>query len=236
MRFIRSWLAAFRSRPIRTALLTFLALFVLNIGRYAIWPFVGTLENQAPETTAFMEYRQKEWEAKGRKNTVRRTWKPLAAISRHLQKAVVVAEDSTFWDHEGFDFDGMWNALERNIARGKLAAGGSTITQQLAKNLYFSPEKSIVRKMQEAIVAKRLELCLTKERILELYLNSVEWGDGIFGAESASRRYFGVSAANLTPRQAATLAAMLPSPLRRTPASPIVRRHATTILARMRIE
>lgn len=225
------------SRPrLRTVFLAALALFVLNIARYAVWPPVGPLAATNPETTAFIEYRKDAWESAGHGRTPRRTWRPLKSISPHLAKAVVVSEDSTFWSHGGFDFTGIRDALERNLAKGRFAAGGSTITQQLAKNLYFSPEKSVIRKLQEALVAIRLELSLPKERILELYLNCVEWGDGIFGAEAAARHYFGVSAANLTRHQAASLAAMLPSPLKRKPGSPVVRRLASTIMARMRIE
>ncbi|MDL2210816.1 monofunctional biosynthetic peptidoglycan transglycosylase [Desulfovibrio sp. OttesenSCG-928-O18] len=235
MRFWHYPLAYARRRPVRAALITVFVLFCLNIGRYAVWPPVARLAQDNPQTTAFIEYRKAAWKKRGQKKTVLRTWKPLRAISRHLIKAVVAAEDSTFWNHEGFDLDGMREAMERNIKRGRFAAGGSTITQQLAKNLYFSPEKSVVRKIQEAIVAKRLEWNLSKERILELYLNVAEWGDGAFGAEAAARRHFGTSASRLTARQAATLAAMLPSPIKRKPGSPQVRRYANTILARMRI-
>ena len=224
-----------RPRP-RTVFLAILALFCLNILRYGVWPPVGSLAANNPETTALIEYRKEEWEEKSQKKTVHQTWKPLKSISPHLRKAVVVAEDSTFWSHDGFDFTGIREAMERNLARGKFAAGGSTITQQLAKNLYFSPKKSVIRKIQEALVAIRLETTLPKERILELYLNCVEWGDATFGAEAAARRHFGTSAARLTPYQAATLAAMLPSPLTRSPSSRFVRRQAATILARMRIE
>lgn len=236
MRYARSITEYIRHRPVRALFIFFAVLFVASVGRYAVWPPIGRLAEENPEITAFMEYRQAERRRQGRETEIRRFWKPLSRISPHLRKAVVVAEDSTFWSHDGFDYSGMREALERNIARGKWAAGGSTITQQLAKNLFFSPEKSLLRKTQEAIIAKRLELWLSKERILELYLNVIEWGENTFGAEAAARRYFGTSAANLTPYQAAQLAAMLPSPLTRTPDSPIVRKHAATILARMRIE
>ncbi len=229
-------LPPFSRRRFTIAVLAVLGLLCLDIGRYAVWPPVGGLEKSNPDTTAFIEYRKEEWQRNGRKKTVQQTWKPLGAISPHLAKAVVVSEDSTFWSHDGFDFEGMRDAMERNLARGRLAAGGSTITQQLAKNLYFSPEKSVIRKLQEALVAMRLEMSLSKRRILELYLNCVEWGDGIFGAEAAARHHFGVSASRLTPYQAACLAAMLPSPLTRTPDSRFVRRQAATIQARMRIE
>ena len=145
----------------------------------------------------------------------------------------MVAEDSTFWSNPGFDFDGMREAIDRNISRGRLFAGGSTITQQLAKNLYLSPEKSLARKLQEAILAWRLELNLDKDRILELYLNVVEWGEGTYGAEAAARRYFGSSAGALSASQAATLAAMLPDPLHRSPNGRVVRKLSAIILKRM---
>ena len=236
MRAVQSMILFAKRRPWAASLIAVMAVFLLNIARFAVWPPASALARENPRTTAFMDYRKKQWNDAGRTKAVIWTWKPLAAISQNLRKAVVVAEDSTFWDHDGFDFKGMREALSRNIKRMRLAAGGSTITQQLAKNLYFSPKKSLVRKLQEALVAKRLEMALSKERILELYLNCVEWGDGIFGADAAARQYFGVSAAQLTSYQAATLAAMLPAPLSRKPGSPIVRKAAGMIQARMRIE
>jgi len=212
----------------------FAALYALNVGRYLVWPPVGGLADTNPSTTTLMDYRKDQAEASGRTVRVRQTWKPLAGISRHLRQAVVVAEDSTFWEHEGFDWEGMRIAMDRNIAKRRLAAGGSTISQQLAKNLFFTPKKSITRKLQEAIVTWRLEHALEKDRILELYLNVVEWGPGIYGAEAAARHHFGVSAANLSRQQAAVLAAMLPAPLKRTPSSRHVRQVAGRIMARMR--
>ncbi len=211
-------------------------LFCLNIVRYLVWPPVAYLARENPDITSFMAYRQAEWTEKKQKKTIRRTWRALNRISPHLRKAVVIAEDGTFWTHDGFDLEGMQAAMERNIAKGRLAAGGSTISQQLAKNLFFTPEKTLVRKLQEALVTWRLEQNLTKERILELYLNVVEWGEATFGAEAASRRYFGISAAKLSDRQAAELAAMLPAPLRRTPDSPLVQRIAGILLRRMERE
>lgn len=228
-----SRMAAFaRRRPVAAAALGIAALFFLSVARYCVWPPVWRLADANPETTAFIEYRL----AQKPGTKISRIWEPLGAISPNLQKAVVVAEDTFFWRHHGFDLIGIREALERNLKRGKLAAGGSTITQQLAKNLYFNPGKSFIRKLQEALVAMRLEMSLPKERILELYLNCVEWGDGIFGAEAAAKHYFGVSASQLTAYQSATLAAMLPSPLTRSPSSRYVRKQAATIQARMRIE
>jgi monofunctional biosynthetic peptidoglycan transglycosylase len=210
-------------------------LFALNILRFALWPPIWTLALYDPQSTYFMEYRQEEWAEEGRAVEPLWTWKSLDHISPHLQKAVVVSEDSAFWTHSGFDWRGIKFAMGRNLARGRLSAGGSTISQQLAKNLYFTPDKSLVRKAQEAIVVWRLEGSLEKKRILEIYLNVAEWGDGIFGAEAAARRYFKTSAQNLSRRQAAALAAMLPNPRVRKPGSRVVQKLSNTILKRMQL-
>ncbi len=186
---------------------------VLDAGRFFLWPDVSALARTAPEKTAFMTYREAQWKDEGQKRTLTHRWVPLGRISSHLVLAVTIAEDDRFWAHDGFDLEGIEDAVRRNWEVGRLAAGGSTISQQLAKNIYFSPEKSLLRKVREAIVTWRLERELDKRRILELYLNSVEWGEGIFGAEAASRHYFGKSAAALSVYEAAGLAAILPSPL-----------------------
>lgn len=188
-----------------------------DIARYVVWPPVATLAKQNPAVTSFMEYRQGQWARQGRGPSYRQTWVGLVNISRYLVLAVTIAEDDKFWQHEGFDLDGMEEAFLRNIEEGRIAAGGSTITQQLAKNLWFTPEKSLSRKAKEAIMAWRLEQELSKKRILELYLNVVEWGDGVFGAEAAARHHYGKSAAALTSWEAARLAAVLPNPLRWSP-------------------
>ena len=188
-----------------------------DIARYAVWPPVERLEKQNPAVTSFMEYRQAQWARQGRGPSYRQNWVSLGNISRNLVLAVTIAEDDKFWQHEGFDLDGMEEAFLRNIEEGRIAAGGSTITQQLAKNLWFTPEKSLSRKAKEAIMAWRLERELSKKRILELYLNVVEWGDGVFGAEAAARHHYGKSAAALTSWEAARLAAVLPNPLRWSP-------------------
>jgi len=213
----------------------FLCLFLL-FGRYLIWPPVWRLVTENPTQTSFMEYRVKQWATRSESNTIKQTWKDLDQISQHLQKAVVLAEDGIFWTHDGFDRDRLRLAWETNLAARRVVMGSSTITQQLAKNLYFQPDKSIARKLREALITWRLERHLEKDRILELYLNVVEWGDGIFGAEAAARHYFGVSAARLTRQQAATLAVMLPNPLNRSPDSRIVKRNAQRLLARMQRE
>ncbi len=233
---IRNWFVAFRRRPLRNGALG-LALFLsLDIGRYLFWPPVGWLETENPGTTSFIEYRREQWESgrrDGKTMRIRRQWVPLRRISPSLQKAVVASEDDLFWKHGGFNLSAMYDALKRNWEKGRMASGGSTITQQLAKNMWFTPERSIFRKLKEAIMTWRLELELDKKRILELYLNVAEWGNGLYGAEAAARHYFGKSAAALTRSEAARLAVMLPSPLRRTPSSPLVRRLASRLAKRM---
>jgi monofunctional glycosyltransferase len=211
------------------------AFFILDVGRYLVWPWIGSLETENPGVTSFMEYRLDEAEDAGKKLKLDVRYKPLSAISKRLSLAVTISEDDKFWDHEGFDFESMEAAFEKNLKAGKIRAGGSTITQQLAKNLWFGPEKSYLRKLKEAIMAWRLERELSKKRILELYLNVVEWGDGIFGAEAAARRYFGVSAKGLSSSQAARLAAVLPSPRRWNPAGNgrVVSKRTRIILGRM---
>jgi monofunctional biosynthetic peptidoglycan transglycosylase len=222
-----------KKRPVFFCVLCLLLLVTGNIGLYLIWPPMWNLSDENPASTAFMKYREKQWRASESAVQVRWTWVEFSRISPNLKRAVVVAEDSTFWQHSGFDWEGIRIALDKNIARRSLSVGGSSITQQLAKNLYLSPEKSIIRKLQEAILAWRLERNLSKERILEIYLNVAEWGKGIYGAEAAARYYFGVSAANLSKSQAATLAVMLPDPLRRSPDSRTVQRLSNIILRRM---
>ena len=185
--------------------------------------------------TSFMSYRMDELTAKNPRATLAYQWVPYERISNHLKRAMVAAEDAKFVDHEGFDWDGIQLALEKNQKKGRVVAGGSTITQQLAKNLFLTPSRSYVRKAEEAVITVMLETLLTKRRILELYLNVIEWGNGVFGAEAAARRYFGTSAAALSPEQAARLAAMAPNPrfYERNPGAPGLNRKIGIILARM---
>jgi monofunctional biosynthetic peptidoglycan transglycosylase len=179
---------------------------------------VSELQKKNPAKTAFMAHREFQWEFKGLKNKkITQVWVPLSKISPYMVKAVLIAEDDKFYSHEGFDFEAMQKALEKDIKAGKLKYGGSTISQQLAKNLFLSPSKNPLRKAKEVILTWRIENNLSKRRILELYLNVAEWGDGIFGIEAASRHYYGKSAAELTPMEAARLAVVLPSPLKLNP-------------------
>ena len=201
----------------KIVLITFLLIatyFIADVGRYFIYPNVASLKKSCPQKTAFMEYREKVWKEKGIKKKITNTWVPLSSISPYVMKAVIIAEDDKFWSHDGFDFEAMQKALEKDIKKKKFKAGGSTISQQLAKNLYLSPAKNPVRKIKEAILTWRLERQLSKRRIMELYLNVVEWGDGVFGIEAAARKHYGKSAAGLTAREAAELAAVIPNPRR----------------------
>ena len=200
-------------------------------------PDVRPLKTNNPSTTAFIELRAAEARAKGRQPRRAQRWVAYRHISPDLTRAVLVAEDDLFWQHEGLDLDQLQESLATDWARGRLARGGSTITQQLAKNLYLSPSKNPLRKLRELLIARRLEAELKKARILELYLNVIEWGDGVYGAEAASRAYFGVGAADVSPQQAALLAAAIVNPRLLNPAHPSTRliRRQQLILRRMNI-
>ncbi|MDR2710681.1 MAG: monofunctional biosynthetic peptidoglycan transglycosylase [Burkholderiales bacterium] len=165
-----------------------------------------------PRETAVMAERLAVMRAKNPSATLQQTWMPYERISKSLKLAVVAAEDDRFLDHSGFDWEGMTQALEKNLKRGKTVAGGSTISQQLAKNLFLSNRRSYTRKMEEAIITVMIETVWSKKRILEVYLNVAEWGEGVFGAEAAARHYYGISAAQLDDSQATRLAVMLPNP------------------------
>jgi monofunctional glycosyltransferase len=186
--------------------------FGTSLALYAFYPDVSKLRTQNPRKTSFMEYREREWRAQGKKVVIQKQWVPLGRISPFLIKAVLIAEDDKFWHHDGFDIDGIQKAIEKDIKLGKWKAGGSTISQQLAKNLYLTPSRNPVRKVKEAILTWRMERALSKKRILELYLNVAEWGEGVFGAQAASRRHFGKDAMSLGPLEAARMAAVLPNP------------------------
>ncbi len=159
-----------------------------------------------------MDYREREWRRLGTKVRIEKKWVPLSKVSPYLIKAVIIAEDDKFWSHHGFDLDAIQKALEKDIQKGSFAFGGSTISQQLSKNLYLTPSKNPVRKLREAVITWRLERALTKRRILEIYLNVAEWGNGVFGIEAASFHHYGKPARLLSAEEAARLAAVLPNP------------------------
>ena len=167
-----------------------------------------------PSSSAFISARLEELRRRDPSARIERRWVPYERVSVHLKRAVVAAEDAKFLDHEGFDWQAIQKALERNEKRGRIVGGASTISQQLAKNMFLSGERSWLRKGQEAMITWMMERILSKRRILELYLNFAEWGDGIFGAEAAARHHFGVPASALSREQAAWLAVILPSPRR----------------------
>lgn len=195
-------------------------LLLLGSAGATVWwttPDVAWLQESYPTETAMMRYREEQARREGR--PVRRlwVWVPLSRISPYLIQAVLIAEDDKFFRHEGFDWESMRKALETNLRRRRIVFGGSTITQQLAKNLFLSPERSLVRKLREAAIAYKLERTLSKKRILELYLNVVEWGPGIYGAEAAARTYFHKPASELRLSEAIRLASVLPNPHRFSP-------------------
>jgi monofunctional biosynthetic peptidoglycan transglycosylase len=195
-----------------------LTLFALLLLLYFIsMPDLSKLKKENPQKTAFTEYREKEWREKGKKVKSYQVWVPLSDISPYLIKAVLIAEDDNFWRHEGFDYEAIQKAIERDLKTMRFKFGGSTISQQLARNLYLSPKKTPLRKIREAIITWKMEKVLSKRRMLELYLNVVEWGEGIFGVEAASRHYYGKPSSELTPQEAARLAAVLPNPRRYNP-------------------
>ena len=203
-----------------------------------LWFFgnVLYLANYNPTSTAFMDARLEVLRAKNPNAKLRHYWVPYERISPYLKRAVVVAEDAKFLDHEGFDWEAIQKAMTRNEQKKRVVAGASTISQQLAKNLFLSGERSWLRKGQEAIITWMMEQLLPKRRILELYLNVAEWGEGgVFGAEAAARYHFGIGAAALGPEHAAYLAAVLPSPRRyqRADVTPYIAGRVDTILARM---
>lgn len=192
---------------------------VFLVFQVATWPNVEALATDAPETTAFIEhYKATEIEA-GRSGGVARRWVAYSAISKPMKRAVLVAEDIDFFSHDGFATEEMKIAIRAAVEEGKPLRGASTISQQLVKNLWLSPSRNPWRKLKEALLTRQLEARLSKHRILELYLNSVEFGRGIYGVEAAARHYFGKSAAGLTPRESAALAASLPNPKKWHPGS-----------------
>jgi monofunctional biosynthetic peptidoglycan transglycosylase len=224
MKSVRTWLAAVLG-----------TLFACVAYAYLTLPDVRSLQAVNPASTAFIDLRLAEARAAGQTPKHVQRWIGYRRISPALTRAVLVAEDAAFWQHEGVDFDELQKSIELDWARGQLTRGASTITQQLAKNLYLSPSKNPLRKFRELIIARRLEAELSKTRILELYLNVIEWGDGIYGAEAASQTYFHKSAATLNASEAALLAGAIINPRVMNPARVTARlnRRQQIILRRM---
>jgi len=205
---------------------------------YLTLPDVRRLADTNPTTTAFMELRIREAADDGRKFQIRHRWVAYNQISANLRRAVIVTEDAGFYDHDGIDLTELKASLEKNWEEGQLLRGGSTITQQLAKNLYLSPTRNPMRKVTELLIARRLEEALSKRRIFEIYLNMIEWGDGLFGCEAAARAYFGGRCASLSVEQAALLAGAIINPREHSPAKPTRRllRRQQIIIRRMGIK
>jgi monofunctional biosynthetic peptidoglycan transglycosylase len=198
-------------------------------------PQPGDLAIRAPVTTEVMRERVREAAERGRRLRIDRVWVPYERISPLLRRAVLIAEDDAFFSHDGLDWDEIGQSARADLRAGRVVRGGSTITQQLAKNLWLGDQRTLTRKLAEMILALRLERALTKRRIFELYLNEIEWGDGVFGIGAAARHWFGTGAGDLTPRQAAFLAAVIINPRRYSPTDPNrrIERRASMILTRM---
>jgi len=202
---------------------------------YLTLPDVRGLARTNPTTTAFMELRKEEAAQDGRTLAIRHRWVPYTQISADLRRAVIVTEDAAFFDHDGIDLAEVKASMERNWEEGRFTRGASTITQQLAKNLYLSPSRNPLRKLREVFITRRLEASLSKRRILEIYLNVIEWGDGIFGVDAAARIYFGKTAATLSREEAALLAGAIINPRVHNPGKPTRRllRRQQIVLRRM---
>jgi len=222
----------------RGILLVAVAGFVYLAYLYLTLPDVRSLAKDNPTSTAFMRIRENEARDEGKKFAIRQTWIPYGRISPLLRRAVIVTEDAAFYDHDGIDYNEIKASLEKNWEEGQFLRGGSTITQQLAKNLYLSPSRNPLRKLEELLIARRLEAALTKNRIFEIYLNVIEWGDGIFGCEAAARVYFNTSCSNLGYEQAALMAGAIINPRVHSPAHPTKRllRRQQIILRRMQFK
>ena len=206
MRKSRGWVSRWFWRSVKI----FFAFLVL----YQVWLFAHICwwVKYNPSSSAFMETRLEIMQGRNPRASLQHRWIPYSKISDNLKRALVAAEDASFVDHEGFDWEGIQKAYEKNLRKGRIVAGGSTISQQLAKNLFLSTRRTPWRKLEETVITLMLEAVMDKQRIFEIYLNIIEWGNGVFGAEAAARHYFQVSAAQLSAEQAAKLAAMVPNP------------------------
>ena len=224
-----------RRRLFRAVVATGAAGFAVLAYVYLTLPDVRVLAKTNPSSTAFMERRAVEAAREGRTTRRVQQWVPYSRISRTLKRAVLVAEDAAFWEHEGIDVEQIRESIQASWEQGRAIRGASTITQQLAKNLYLSPSRDPLRKLRELIVARRLEAALPKARIFEIYLNVIEWSDGIWGADAAARTYFGIPASALNAEQAALLAGAIINPRLHIPARPTARllRRQRIILGRM---
>lgn len=188
--------------------------FILLVLLYQLWIFLHVCWwiSHNPSSTALMDDRLAVLREDNPSARLKHKWVDYKKISTHLKRAVIASEDAKFNEHAGFDWDGIQKAYEKNIKKGKIVAGGSTISQQLAKNLFLSTKRTPWRKLEEVVITMMLEKMMSKQRILEIYLNVIEWGNGVFGAEAAARHYYGVSARGLSSYQAARMAAMIPNP------------------------
>ena len=215
--------------------LVLLALIALTLVQFWFVVHIWYWTSHNPQTTAFMASRLERLREKDPGAPLRHQWVPYSRISAHLKRAIIAAEDAKFLDHDGFDWEAIQKAHEKNVKKGRIVSGGSTISQQLAKNLFLSGERTWWRKLQEAAITVMIETLMSKRRILEVYLNVIEWGNGVFGAEAAARYHFGVTATALKPEQAARLAAMVPSPRRYGPGyeTAYLQRRTDIILSRM---
>ncbi len=189
-------------------------LFITLFVAYQLWLFAHVCWwiDHNPETSAFMETQLQVLQSKDPDAELQHRWIAYNQISPNLKRALITSEDAKFLDHDGFDWEGIQTAWEKNLKKGKIVAGGSTISQQLAKNLFLSGRKTPWRKLEEAAITVMMEQMMSKRRIFEIYLNVIEWGNGVFGAEAASRHYYRKSARNLSAAESAKLAAMVPNP------------------------
>jgi monofunctional biosynthetic peptidoglycan transglycosylase len=201
-------------KPVKWLSVLFLVFLACGLLFFSIYPDIAELKTTNPLKTAFMEYREREYKRKGTKLKIQKKWIGLSKISPYVVKALIISEDDKFWKHKGFDLDAIERAVEKDLQQGTFKFGASTISQQLVKNLYLSPSKNPLRKAVEAFLTWRMERAISKRRILELYLNLVEWGHGVFGVEAASLHYYGKSSSALNAQEAARLIAVLPNPRR----------------------
>ena len=232
MRRVSWYTAVVRKRLVVT--IAAVSLLLVALGFAWLWSGlparsdVRALRDKNPGRTRLMLEREEQAQARGRRARTEQYWVPLSAVSRHLIHAVVASEDQAFFGHAGVDWRAIQDSIEKNVEKKRFARGGSTITQQLAKNLYFGTSKTPQRKLRELVVTQWLEADLTKARILALYLNVIEWGDGIYGVEAAARHWYGKPASALTEHEAAGLAAMIPNPRRINPAVAAARHERAT--------